>query len=794
MPNDAAKDCGLVATANFQNPAANSAPQNLKFEREDWVLFRSLDGLTQKAGTSRDKLTRLVMKELADNGLDAGAEVEVGKLPTKRGYYVDDNGPSIDGTPESIAYLFSIRRHMVSTKLLRLPTRGAVGNGLRVVAGAVLASGGSLTVVTRNKRIELRPEREGHTTVVSVKSVKRPVGTRIEITFGPDLPCDKDTLDWAHKACRLAQYGSTYAGKSSPHWYDETQFHDLLDAAGNRPVRDLVSQLDGCTGGKAGEIVDAARLNRAICKDVTRQQATKLLKVAQQYAKPVSPKRLGAIGPDAFHDAAYHCEHGIGNKFGELANIPFVVEAWAEALDEVDDSFLSVYVNRTPVTGDIEVARVKKDIDFFGCGLSNTVAETTKTAQFDIHLNIITPFMPITSDGKAPDLKPFLGAICTAVGKVVRKAHRPNSRGVSQKSIVLDNFDAVIADVSGNGEYRFNARQVFYGLRPIVMDELGEELKIGNFTGIITDYEDEHGDIPGMYREPRGSITHPHRNETFTLGTLMVEEYERPEWLYNKLAYIEKEGANEALKDNGWLERHDCSVMSSKGYSTRAARDLIDKLAEHDEPITVYAVTDADAYGTMIYQTMQEATKARKARKIKIVHLGLHPWEAIAMGLEVETVEVKQNKEGEEKRKPVADYIKAADESGEHGTAPNGDSWEEWLQTHRVELNAMTTPQFIEWLDGKMAEVKDGKLIPPSEVLEAELKARIEQKTRAAVTERILSEAGLDDQVEAAVAAIKTPRATTLVKGIKQLFKTAPERDWRAHIETVATEQTKDED
>ena len=189
------------------------------------------------------------------------------------------------------------------------------------------------------------------------------------------------------------------------------------------------------------------------------------------------------------------------------------------------------------------------------------------------------------------------------------------------------------------------------------MDEINEELKIGNFTAIITDYEDEYGEINGMYREPRGSITHPHRNETITLGTLMVESYERPVWNFNKITYIEKEGANEALKDVGWLERHDCAVMSSKGYSTRAARDLIDKLAEHDEPITVYAVTDADAYGTMIYQTLQEATKARGARKINIVHLGLHPWEAIAMGLEVETVEVKKNREGEEKRKPVADYV-----------------------------------------------------------------------------------------------------------------------------------------
>jgi hypothetical protein len=123
---------------------------------------------------------------------------------------------------------------------------------------------------------------------------------------------------------------------------------------------------------------------------------------------------------------------------------------------------------------------------------------------------------------------------------------------------------------------------VIYGLRQLVMDELGEELKIGNFSTIITDYEAEHGPIPGMYREPRGSITHPHRDETLTLGDLMVKDYERPEWTFNKLVYIEKEGANEALKAVGWLERHDCAVMSSKGFSTRAARDLIDKLAEHD--------------------------------------------------------------------------------------------------------------------------------------------------------------------------------------------------------------------
>ena len=34
----------------------------------------------------------------------------------------------------------------------------------------------------------------------------------------------------------------------------------------------------------------------------------------------------------------------------------------------------------------------------------------------------------------------------------------------------------------------------------------------------------------------------------------------------------------------------------------------------------------------MIYQTLQEATRARGARKIEIVNIGLEPWEAVAMG------------------------------------------------------------------------------------------------------------------------------------------------------------------
>jgi hypothetical protein len=757
----------------------SKAPENLKFEREDWSLYRTVEGLQQKAGVPAKLLRRLVLKELADNGLDLDAHVNVGELPGG-GYFVEDDGSGI-GTPEETARLFSVNRPMLSAKLLRLPTRGALGNGLRVVAGAVLASGkgSSLTVITHDRRIVLRPERDGSTTVVSAKSVKHPVGTRIEIALGPSIPSDALALSWAREACQLAGRGQSYVGKSSPHWYDAAQFHELLYASGDRPVRELVATLDGCTGGMAGEIVAEAGLGRALCNAVTHVQAAKLLKVARSHAREVNPRRLGAVGTEAFPGYAYGYSDGVA-QFGSAepqAEIPFVVEVWAKA--RTADTILSACVNRTPITGQIEAARDKRDIDAFGCGLAYTIAQAPKDAQFDIRLNVTTPYMPITSDGKEPNLEPFLDEIRDAAAKAVRKAHRPNAGNKqSQKDIVLERLDEAVASASGEGEYRFNERQIFYQLRPIVLEETGQPLQIGNFKNILTDYENEHGEIPGMYREPRGSIYHPHRGETITLGTLMVEAYQRPSWTFNKLVYIEKEGFSEALKDVRWAERHDCMLMSSKGFTTRAARDLVDKLAEHNEPVTIFCVHDADAYGTMIYQTFQEATRARRARKIKIVNLGLEPWEAVAARLGVEDVEA------DDKRKPVAGYVQQR---------RDGDYWEGWLQTHRVELNAMTTPEFIAWLDGKMAKHGNGKLVPPHEVLTAELDRLIKDRVRADIRERILREAHFEDRVAKAVAAIETPNGAALAKSVKRLFKQKPEREWRDAICAVLDRISEDE-
>src|SRR6516164_7809876 len=525
-------DCADLDTSQ----GASENEPNLKMaERPDWALFRNIDGLQQKAGVPAARLRRLVMKELADNALDAGSRISIGPLDSDT-FFIEDDGPGLDGGPEEIASLFSIRRPMRSTKLLRLPQRGALGNGLRVVAGAVLASEGSLVVITRNWRIVLRPQADGSTAVVEVTAADRPVGTRIEIGFGPALPSDHETLSWVLAADAMASGGRDYEGKTSPFWYDPVQFHELLLAYGSNPLRGLIAQLDGCSGGKAGEIVTGAGLDRATCASVTSEQAASLLKIARGHARRVSAERLGSVGRDAFHRQQYAIERGIA-RLGSAepwAEIPFVVEAWAWKIDDKGPQSVNIFVNRTPVTGEVDAYRDtdQKKINIFGCGLHHYLPDGPTKGAYDITISVLTPYCPITSDGKAPDLAPFVKAIIEAATKAAKRAQRaaPKDKRVSQKDVVLAHLDEAIASASGNGEYRFNERQIFYQLRPIVLEETGLPLLNGNFKGILADYENEHDEIEGMYREPRGSIHHPHRNEDIPLGTLTVEDYARPIW------------------------------------------------------------------------------------------------------------------------------------------------------------------------------------------------------------------------------------------------------------------------
>jgi hypothetical protein len=398
----------------------------------------------------------------------------------------------------------------------------------------------------------------------------------------------------------------------------------------------------------------------------------------------------------------------------------------------------------------------------------------------------------LVSDGKAPDLQPFRRQMQEAIGKAAKQAGRDiaalmsaeQKQAVAQRrqwqreeaevvridaraerqarqaeiaaakaerrsretirDVVLELMKPA-ADLEGACGLPFGTRRIIYRIREEVRRRTGgERLEQGYFNTLLTEYEAKHGDLhPLMYRSPRGFFRVPHSiGGAVPLGTASVEAFQRPTYRFNKILYIEKEDLRLALETSGWAERNDCFTFSAIGFSTRAARDLIDAIARTSEPVTAYAVHDADGPGTCIQHTLQFATLARGARAIEIVDLGLQPWEGKELDLAVEEVVRKLNKDGTPRQVPVGDYVRARTDR-----APTGETWEEWLQHHRYELNAMTAPELIAWLDRKLAERGDGKLIPPPDIIVDGFGERVRERAENAIEYAIAGR--LDEQIDA---------------------------------------------
>ena len=750
------------------------------FKREDWVLFRNLDTLGQRAGVPRHMIPTLIVKELVDNALDAGNMCNCSMDDDGR-ICVADNGDGLPETNEEIADLFSINRPLTSSKFLRLPTRGALGNGLRVVAGAVLGSGGELIVKSCGRILRLQPRDSDGGTDVECLGTWDGLGTCVEISLGKSLPVDDTTFMWAERAIYFASVdGEKYQGKTSPHWYDSASFFELVHAAGDRTIRELVEEFAGCSGAKAGKI--AKPFNHFRCNLLTREDAEVLLNKMQDVARKVHPKQLGIVGPQLYLDAGYARMCGFFATPPSCddtdASIPYIVEAW---IDKADTPSIAFYINRTPITAPLTISRCMKDKTHYGimgCSLSDEYQNIAlpikagRESDFSCVVNVIAPYMPITTDGKAPNLSLIKLSIREVIEKAIRsiKRRQRSNKDVTQNAIIIKALPDSIAKVSENGRYRYSLRQLFYAVRPYVLDALGFEPTYKYFSGVITAYESDQGhDLPNIYRDDRGILYHPHTGESISLGTRSVERYQRPEWLFNKILYCEKEGFFATLIDAQWPERYDCALLTSKGYASRAARDVVDLLGDTDQTLTFYCIHDADGPGTMIYQTLQEATRARPKRKVKVVNLGLEPAEALKMKLTLESVKRKDNK-----AIPVADYVDL--------------KWKQWLQSNRAELNAMDGPLFVKWLSQKFAKYT-GKLIPPKSVLVDELYDKTEKLIYDFLADVAIRNAQVKEQTQTAIDNLQ-PQFGAFKKQIflmvKKQLDTNATLQWKIPIDKVA--------
>ena len=304
------------------------------------------------------------------------------------------------------------------------------------------------------------------------------------------------------------------------------------------------------------------------------------------------------------------------------------------------------------------------------------------------------------------------------------------SSSLTQREVAF----AIMADAyrkaSGDGQYPAHARQIMYAARGEIQEKTGKALRDQYFTQrLLPEYMEEHPDETAdwwVVFDDRGHLSEPHTGRNIGLGTLKVQDYlarctsgipevdvgnvdallptNGPSLRYSAVLFIEKEGFMPLLQKAQIAERFDVAIMSTKGMSNTAARSLIDELN-----VPVLVVRDFDKAGFSIVATLRTDTRRYTFQSdIEVIDLGLRLDDVRAYRLEDEGVGY-----GKSDPRPNLRTNGATDEEIEFLVRSGRTSF----RGRRVELNAFTSDQLIEWLESKLEEAGIEKVIPDEQVL-----------------------------------------------------------------------------
>lgn len=269
---------------------------------------------------------------------------------------------------------------------------------------------------------------------------------------------------------------------------------------------------------------------------------------------------------------------------------------------------------------------------------------------------------------------------------------------------------------SDNGKLPATARQIFYVARPLIEDRTDKPLGYGYFSQtLLPNYVNDHPAECANWDvvfDDRGHFQEPHTKRVIGLGTLSVRDYVSrigalklrdadfapasvhtygPDGCFGALLYIEKEGFTPLFERVKLTERYDIGIMSSKGMSVTAARTLADHLAGRWR-VPLLVLHDFDAAGMIIKDTLGNDTRRYRYRSApKVVDLGLNHDDIDGLTSEPHSSNISD----ERLRK-----------------AGLGQTAIDFLRDHRVELNAMTSRQLVDFVEAKLKRHGIGKVIP----------------------------------------------------------------------------------
>jgi hypothetical protein len=293
----------------------------------------------------------------------------------------------------------------------------------------------------------------------------------------------------------------------------------------------------------------------------------------------------------------------------------------------------------------------------------------------------------------------------------------------TQKEAAWEIMEVAYLAASGGGALPALARQIFYQARPKIMAMTEDkELAYGYFSqNLLPDYIEEHGVDWNVVYDARGHFEEPHTNRSIGCGTIEVGNYlhamREPEIVPAEFAganidiigpsgnlsavlFCEKEGFNPLFKAVNLANRYDLMIISTKGVSVTAARQLIDNICgDHDIPL--FTLHDFDLAGFLILGTLQRDTRRYQfSSDVEVIDLGLRL--ADIAGLEREPAPATK----------VSANIRRA-QLAENGAT---DAEIAILLNERVELNAMPSDALIAMIERKLKAYGLQKVMPDDDV------------------------------------------------------------------------------
>jgi hypothetical protein len=151
------------------------------------------------------------------------------------------------------------------------------------------------------------------------------------------------------------------------------------------------------------------------------------------------------------------------------------------------------------------------------------------------------------------------------------------------------------------------------------------------------------------------------------------------------------------------------AVIASEGFATEAAR-IIFKRANKDGNYQLFVLHDADPSGYNIARMLRDETRRMPGYHVDVTDIGLNLEDALAMDFECE----------EFTRKNALPEMLALNEVERKYFTGRQAGKKAWI-CKRVELNAMSAPQLIGYIETKLVEAgATEKVLPPADVVEAE--------------------------------------------------------------------------